>query len=241
MHLVAIDVNHHVVFDYTPNHCREGPVEFLGDYAGYLQADAYAGYDAVFEKGYATEVGCWAHARRKFYDAQETDPVRGHALLALIGRLYEIERQAKAEKRDADGIQALRQECSRPILEQIQQRLETFSIEVLPKSPMGQAIGYARGQWQALNRYVQNGILGIDNNLSERTLRMVVLGRKNWLFAGHDNGGRRAAVIYSLVANCKLCHVDPFVYLQDVLDRVSTHPANRITELLPANWHPTTH
>ena len=233
---VYIDVKNNVVFDYTPTRARDGPVAFLGDYAGYLQADAYAGYDAVFEKGWATEVGCWSHARRKFYDAKETDPARGHEMLVLIGRLYEIERQAKDEKRNATETKALRQEYSRPILDRIRQRMETFSMEVLPKSQMGQAIGYARGQWQALTRYLEDGILEIDNNLSERTLRMVVLGRKNWLFAGHDNGAQRAAIIYSLIASCKLCHIDPFAYLQDVLERVSIHPASRIEELTPPHW-----
>ena len=235
---VYIDRKNHVVFDYTPNRCREGPVEFLGDYCGYLQADAYAGYDAVFEKGLATEVGCWAHARRKFYDAKETDPARAHEMLALIGELYQIERQAKEEKRNPAEIKILRQETSKPILDKIQQRLEIFSVEVLPKSPLGQAVGYARGQWQALNRYLEDGILDIDNNLSERTLRMVVIGRKNWLFAGHDNGAHRAAIIYSLIASCKLCKIDPFAYLRDVLDRVSIHPASQIADLLPANWKP---
>ena len=235
---VYLDGKNNVVFDYTPNRCREGPVAFLGDYCGYLQADAYAGYDAVFEKGLATEVGCWAHARRKFYDAKDTDPARSHEMLVLIGELYKVERQAKEEKRNAVEIQVLRQEYSKPILNEIQQRLETFSIEVLPKSPLGQAVGYARGQWQALNRYLENGILDIDNNLSERTLRMVVIGRKNWLFAGHDNGGHRAAIIYSLIASCKLCKIDPFAYLRDVLDRVSSHPASGIADLLPVNWKP---
>lgn len=233
---VYIDTKNNVVFDYTPNRCREGPVEFLGDYSGYLQADAYAGYDAVFAKGLATEVGCWAHARRKFYDAKDIDPARAHEILVLIGQLYEVERQAKEERRNVAAIRALRQECSRPILEQIRQRLEIFSIEVLPKSPLGQAIGYARGQWEALNRYLEDGILSIDNNLAEQMLRMVVLGRKNWLFAGHNTGGHRAAIIYSLIASCKLCKIDPFAYLRDVLDRVSTHPASQIVDLLPANW-----
>jgi transposase len=103
---------------------------------------------------------------------------------------------------------------------------------------MGQAIGYARGQWQALNRYTRDGILSIDNNLSERVLRRVAIGRKNWLFVGHDNGGRRAATLYSLVASCKLCQIDPFAYLRDILKRINTHPASRIAELIPRNWNP---
>jgi len=132
----------------------------------------------------------------------------------------------------------LRQKESRPILDAIEKRLEQWAGETLPKSPMGQAIGYARGQWQALTRYTEDGLLSIDNNLAERVLRMVAIGRKNWLFVGHDNGGRRAAVIYSLVASCKLCGIDPFAYLRDILTRISTHPASRIEELLPRNWKP---
>ena len=158
---VYIDVDKNVAFDYTPTRAREGPVEFLGDYSGYIQADAYAGYDAVFEKGFATEVGCWAHGRRKFYDAKDTDPARGHEMLALIRQLYQIEAQAKEQQLDAVGVKALRQEYSKPILDKIEQRLAMFSLEVLPKSPMAEAVGYARGQWQALNRYLEDGILDI--------------------------------------------------------------------------------
>jgi transposase len=233
-----IDPANDVVFDYTPGHSREGPVRFLGDYAGYVQADAYQGYDAIFAKGHATEVGCWAHTRRKFFDAQSSDPARSAEMLVRIGDLYAVEHRAKDESLDREQIKALRQKESRPILEEIEKRLEQWASEVLPKSPMGQAIGYARGQWQALTRYTEDGLLSIDNNLAERTLRMVAIGRKNWLFVGHDNGGRRAAVIYSLVASCKLCGIDPFAYLRDILARISTHPANRIEELLPRNWKP---
>jgi transposase len=224
------------VFDYTPTHSRDGPVAFLGDYGGYVQADAYKGYDAFFGMGHATEVGCWAHTRRGFYDAITTDPRCAHEMLALIGRLYDVERQAKENKLDAPGIRELRQEHSKPILEEIRIRLNGWSIELLPKSPIGQAVSYTRAQWEALNRYIDDGDLDIDNNLSERTLRTVAIGRKNWLFAGSDEGAKRAAVIYSLIATCKLCHIDPFAYLRDVLDRVSTHPASRIAELTPSAW-----
>jgi transposase len=203
-----------------------------------VQADAYNGYDALFAQGHAIEVACWAHARRKFFDAQDTDPARAAEMLVLIGDLYEIETRAKQEKLERDQIQALRQKESQPILEGIEKRLVLWGPQVLPKSPIGQALGYAQGQWQALNRYLDDGILDIDNNLAERTLRMVAIGRKNWLFVGHDNGGHRAAIMYSLVASCKLCGIDPFAYLRDVLERISTHPASRIGELLPRNWKP---
>ena len=225
-----------VVFDYTPSHSRDGPMAFLGDYDGYVQADAYKGYDAFFENGDASEVGCWAHTRRKFYDARTTDSQRAHEMLALIGELYDVEREAKQNELDAPAIKELRQQRSKPILDQISPHLENWSIELLPKSPIGQAVGYARGQWKALNRYIDNGDLAIDNNLSERVLRTVAIGRRNWMFAGSDAGAERAAVIYSLVATCKLCHVDPFAYLRDVLDRVSTHPASNIADLMPLRW-----
>jgi len=227
---------HDVVFDYTPTRIRDGPIEFLGDYAGFVQADAYQGYDRLFAQGKCIEVGCWAHTRRKFFDAKETDPARAYQMLALIGQLYDVERKAKEDNLDGAGIKQLRQEQSKPVLMEIKSCLDVWSVQVLPKSPVGKAVTYALGQWTALNRYVDNGILSIDNNLAERVLRMVVIGRKNWLFAGSDNGGKRAAIIYSLTASCKLCGIDPFAYLRDVLGRVSTHPASRISELIPANW-----
>jgi transposase len=232
-----IGTGNDVVFDFTPTRCRDGPIRFLGDYSGYVQADAYNGYDKLFEEKKATEVGCWAHARRKFYDSIDSDPVRGNQMLALIGKLYDVERDAKDQELETEAIKALRQTKSKPILEaQIKPLLDGWSIEVLPKSPMGKAVGYALGQWEALNRYLDDGLLSIDNNLAERVLRHVVIGRKNWLFAGNEAGAERAAVIYSLVSSCKLCGIDPFVYLRDVLDRVSTHPAGKIEQLTPANW-----
>jgi transposase len=153
-----------VVFDYTPTHSRDGPVAFLGDYDGYVHADAYKGYDAFFDKGKATEVACWAHTRRKFFDSLTTDPRRAHIMLAMIGKLYDVERQAKEDGLGAIALRELRQNQSKPILEEISGRLDDWCIEVLPKSPIGQAVGYARGQWIALNQYVDDGELAIDNN-----------------------------------------------------------------------------
>ena len=233
---VYIGKGNNVVFDYTPTHCREGPIAFLDDYDGFVQANAYQGYDKLFAKGKCTEVGCWAHARWKFFEAKESDPVRAYQMLAFIRELYDVEHQAKKEELSAIGIVKLRQGGSKPILEKIHFHLEGWSRQVLPKSPMGKAVTYALGQWIALNRYVDHAILSIDNNLAERILRMVVIGRKNWLFVGSDNGGKRAAIIYSLVASCKLCEIDPFEYLRDVLDRVSVHPARKIAKLTPSGW-----
>jgi len=234
---VYIDDRYDVVFDFTPNRSREGPMAFLGDYAGKVQADAYSGYDEYFRRTKATEIGCHAHARRKFDYALDTDPVRAARLLVLWGRLYEIERVAKQEKYHSAQLLEARQTQARPILTQIKQLLEEYRRQVLPQSPIGKAITYALNQWEALQRYTDDPTLEIDNNLSERTLRMVVLGRKNYLFAGSEAGAKRAAIIYSLVASCKLHQIDPFAYFADVLQRVSTHPAEKIDELLPGEWN----
>jgi len=232
-----IDRAHNVYFDYTTTRSHEGPEQMLKGYKGYIQADAFHGYDNLYGEGKATEVGCWGHARRKFDEAKQTDPLRANQMLALIAQLYVVEDQAQAEHRDAEGVKALRQKFSKPILDdQIKPLLDAWSLEVLPKSPVGKAVTYALNQWEALNRYLENGILCIDNSLSERIIKLVALGRKNWLFSGSDEGARRAAILYSLIASCKLCGIDPFLYLRDVLERVNTHPANRIDELTPPQW-----
>ncbi len=233
---VYIDDNGNVVFDFTPTRSREGPIKFLGNYSGFVQADAYSGYDEFFRKGKATEVGCNSHARRKFEYALDSDPVRAVGMLVLWGRLYEIESIAKKEKYDSTQLRDARQKEAKPILAEIKTVLDEYKNQVLPKSPMGKAITYSLNQWEALNRYVDDPILDIDNNISERALRMVVIGRKNYMFAGSEAGAWRAAIIYSLVASCKLNDIDPFAYFRDVLERVSTHPADKIDELLPSNW-----
>jgi transposase len=227
-----------IVFDYTPGHSREGPLLFLSDYRGYVQADAYRGYDVLFTRGKAVEVACWAHTRRNFWDARQTDALRSARMLVEIQGLYEIEHRAKEQGLLPDQIRDLRRSQAKPILARIEALMKAWVPEVLPKGPIGEAIGYAVGQWEALNRYTEDGILSIDNNLAERVLRMVAIGRKNWLFFGADSGGHRAAIVYSLVASCKLCKKDPFAYLRDVLKRINTHPASQILELTPPNWKP---
>jgi hypothetical protein len=233
---VYIDRDGDVVFDFTPTRSREGPIQFLGTFSGYVQADAFSGYDEFFRRSEAIEVGCHAHARRKFDYALETDPVRAARLLVLWGQLYDIERQAKAEHFSSAQVLEARQKQAKPILAEIKSVLNEYKDQVRPKSRLGKAIRYSLNQWDALNRYVDDPMLEIDNNLSERTLRMVVIGRKNYMFAGSEAGAWRAAVIYSLVASCKLNDIDPFKYFRDVLARVSTHPADRIDELLPSEW-----
>ena len=234
---VYVDDKHNVVFDFTPTRSREGPLKFLGiAYSGYVQADAYSGYDEFFRKSDATEVGCNSHARRKFDYSLDTDPVRAARMLVLWGRLYDIERKAKDENYSSEQLLEARQKEAKPILAEIKTVLNEYKDQVLPKSPIGKAVTYSLNQWEALNRYVDDPMLEIDNNLSERILRMVVIGRKNYMFAGSEAGAWRAAIIYSLVASCKLNKIDPFRYFRDVLRRVSTHPADKIDELLPGEW-----
>jgi transposase len=225
--------NPFIIYDYTPDRSRDGPERFLEGYrSGYLQSDAYAGYDGLHARG-LVEVGCWAHARRKFHEARTSDPERSHAAIAWIGRLYGVEREAKDGGRDDARLMAARTERSRPLLESFGAWLEGEARKVLPKSPVGEAIAYARSNWTALLRYLESPYLPIDNNATENAIRPIAVGRKNWLHLGSDRGGRTAATLLSLVQSCKNLGNEPFAYLRDVLDRVSTHPASRVDDLLP--------
>jgi transposase len=226
------------VYDYTPTRGRDGPMEFMKDYVGYLQADAYAGYEALYDdpKRKVTEVACWAHARRKFYDAKGSDIMRSMVMLAYIRLLYDVEREARDLKLDGKARLALRLAKSVPILDDIKAYMEKEQRQVLPKSPEAQAISYALSNWKALTRYCEDENLEIDNNGAERSLRGIAVGRKNWMFFGSDAGGRTAAVLTSFVMTCKRLKIDPFAYLRDVFDRISAHPANRLEELLPDRW-----
>ena len=223
-----------LVYDYTPSRSRAGPARMLAGYAGYLQADAYAGYDGLFADGTVVEVGCWAHARRYVKDAVATALQPATTLLALIRRLYDVERAAQGL--DAATRRAQRQAQSQPVLAMLQTEVARLGPTCLPKSPLADALGYVRRQWTALTRYVEDGRLAIDNNAAERALRRVAVGRKNYLFAGSDAGGQRAARLYSLIGTCHLLGVEPFAYLRDVLTRLPTHPQRRLLELTPRGW-----
>ena len=225
-----------VVFDFTIDRSGAGPERMLEGYQGYLQADAFSAYDRLYTDGTIVEVGCWMHARRKFFEAKASDPLRAHQALAWIRGLYAVEREAKTKELDDAQRLALRQEQSRPILETIKEWLDKEVGQVLPKSPMAEAIGYALNHWKALERYLEVGFLEIDNGASERGLRPVAVGRNNWLFVGSEAGGKTAAILMSLCATCKRLGIDPLAYLRDVLERISTHPASRIAELLPDQW-----
>jgi transposase len=256
----------YTVFAYTPSRSRDGPMAFLRDWGQdqrvYLQADAFGGYDGIYAGdagGQVTEVACWAHARRKFYDARNSDAAVSTQALAQVRLLYDVEDQAKnqakkaAKQPSADEASAqrfyeslvatrtrLRQELAVPRLAQFRTWLESQQAEhggpVLPKSPMGQAIQYAFNQWEALCVYTTDGRLAIDNNASENALRRVAIGRKNWLFAGSDKGGRTAATLFSLIATCQRHKVEPMAYLRDVLTRIAPTPVSQLDQFLPDRW-----
>jgi transposase len=223
-----------VWFAYTPDRKGEHPKTHLSSFTGTLQADAYAGFDQLYETGRIQEAACWAHVRRKFYDLHlaHKSPVAQEAL-RRIGELYAIE--ADIRGRQPEERCQVRVERSRPLLELLKQWLEETLVKLSRKSETAQAVRYALGRWDALMRYVNDGRLEMDNNAAERALRVVALGRKNYLFAGSDRGGERAATIYSLIGTAKLNGLDPEGYLRAVLSRVADHPINRIEELLPWN------
>jgi hypothetical protein len=233
------DKDHPVIlYDYTATRERAGPEEFLKGYRGHLQADAYAGYDAFFKdpaRG-LTEVGCWAHARRYFHKALESDQVRMGPALLMIAQLYRVEERARALS--PEERLRLRQLQSRPVLDKLHQYLLEIQAEVLPKSPAGRAARYTLKNWNALNRYCADGDLEIDNNATERAIRGIAVGRNNWVFFGSDEGGKTAAVLRSFVASCQRVGVDPFAWFKDVLSRIPDHPVTRLAELLPHNWTP---
>jgi transposase len=226
------------VYDYTPNRSRDGPDAFLKEFGGYLQADAYSGYDQIYTDADRdiTEVACWAHTRRKFHEAQSSDLERSIIMLAFIRLLYDVEREARDRQLDSAARLALRRDKSIPLLSDIEDYLRRQQASVLPKEPIAEAINYALNNWTALTRYCQDGDLEIDNNGAERSLRGIAVGRRNWMFFGSDRGGRTAAVLSSFVASCKRLHIDPFLYLRNVIARISSHPASRIEELLPDHW-----
>jgi transposase len=217
------------VFVFRETRARDGPRDFLGDFRGYLQRDGYSGYDGLGPG--IVHVGCWAHARRHFFEAKPSAEKEVAEALGLVGRLYAVERDA----RDLDAAEraALRRERAAPVLEAFRARLDAWGRDALPRSDFGRAVAYAKAQWPTLVRYLEDGDLEIDNNALEREIRPIALGRKNWLFAGSCEGGHRAAVLYSILASCKAAGVEPFEYLRDVLSRTATATAR---ELTPRAW-----
>jgi transposase len=225
------------VYDFTEDRKRDGPAHFLANYTGYLQADAFSGYDGIFTRSddRIIEVACWAHARRKFFEARSSSPAEASLILQMIQRLYEVEDRARPL--DDAGRRALRQAEAVPILERIRAELDRLSIKLLPKSGLAQAVTYALNQWRALCRYTEDGRLTIDNNVSERRLRDQAIGRKNWMFLGSVEAGPRAAVLCTIIAGAKRHRLEPWAYLHDVILQLSVDASPEIlTSLLPDRW-----
>lgn len=223
------------VYFYSPDRKGEHPSAHLKSFKGTLHADGYAGFNAIFEKGAVAEAACWAHVRRKFFDEYESKqaPIAKEAL-DRIGVLYGIE--AEARGKPPDERRRLRQEKSKPLLGDLHVWLSATKPKLSQKTDLAAAIRYTLARWKALTRFVDDGRIEIDNNAAERSIRPLALGRKNYLFAGSDAGGERAAAIYSLIETAKLNGIDPEAYLRDVIARIADHPINRINELLPWNW-----
>ncbi len=224
-----------VWFAYSPDRKGEHPQAHLGNFTGTLQADGYAGFDAVYKTGRIQEAACWAHVRRKFYDLHvaHKSPVAAEAI-ERIATLYTVEKEIRGHP--ADERREVRNAQARPLLDSLKQWLEETLGKLSRKSDTALAVRYALSRWNALLRYVNDGRIEIDNNAAERSLRTVALGRKNYLFAGSDAGGERAAAIYSLIGTAKLNGLDPEAYLRNVLSRIADYPINRIEELLPWNF-----
>lgn len=238
------------IFDFTLTRGRDGPEKFLDGYLGYIQADAYTGYDSIYAGDKVREVACWAHARRKFDEAKSAHPTSAVVAMAWIKRLYDVEREAKVwvktlpvvlteeERRRRLSIYRyeLRQSKSAGIIDDFDDWLKEQEEEVLPKSPLGKAIAYTRNNWEALKRYMEDGDLSIDNNAAERAMRHVAVGRKNWLFVGSERGGNTYAVLTGLIYSAKLHKLDLFAYMKDIFTRLPDTPISNLEQFLPDVW-----
>jgi transposase len=222
------------VFDFTLSRGRDGPARFLKHYNQVLLADAYGGYNGVVVSNQMTRAGCWAHARRKFVEAEKAAPEIAREAVEWVGQLYAVEKQAK-DVSVAERLQ-LRQQQSAPGLAQLRQRLLTWKEQLLPKHPMAEAVNYTLGQWQELNVFCSDGAVPIDNNVSEREMKRVVLNRKNSLFVGNERGGRTAAILASLTSTCRRHDIDPQLYFTQLLMNLPQTKMSQLSEWLPDQW-----
>jgi transposase len=226
------------VFEFQDSRGRDGPTDFLKEYKGnYLLSDGYAGYNQVVEKKNLVHLMCWAHARRKFFEHKALDPPFAEHMLTLIGKLYEIEREADKKELSFTQRAELRNEKSVPILSAVKELLTNPGHPILPKNKLAEAVAYTLNHWRQLTNFLQDGRLPLDNNLVENTIRPVALGRKNWLFAGSPEGAKRLATFYSLVVTCKLNGINPYEYFVYVLPKLNGYPAKNIADLVPIQWN----
>ena len=228
------DANPYTVFDFTPGRGEEYPAAFLKGYSGFVHADGYTGYNPIHGDG-ARHIGCWAHVRRSSLKRRTNNPAKASEALAYIRTLYAVEKEIVEQKLVSDIAVSLRQTRAGPIIEQFGEWLEAEYRTMLPKSSFGQAVSYARNQWPTLGRYLSDARFAIDNNVAERDVRPLAVGRKNWLFIGGDGGLLSASVLMSLCASARRHGLNPWLYLRDVLSRMATHPSD-VTDLLPDAW-----
>ena len=222
------------IFDFTLNRGRDGPKYFLGDYQQVLLADGYGGYDGVVAGNAITRAGCWSHSRRKFVDAEKVAPEIAREAVDLIGALFRVERQAKDFS--VEQRLALRQAKSAPVLAQLREKLLEWKEQLLPKHPMAEAVNYALNQWDELNVFCSDGAVPIDNNVSEREMKRIILNRKNSLFVGNPRGGRTAAILASLTSTCRRHEVDPQLYLTQLLMNLPQAKMSELSDWLPDQW-----
>lgn len=231
---VGDDANPYDVFHFTQSRSRDGPQQFLKDFHGRLLADGYGGYDGVIVAGDLVRAGCMAHARRKFVEAEKSAPAIAREAVELIGKLYDVERRAKGMNHQERL--ALRQAESRPLLDLLHERLSTWKLQLLPKHPMSDAIGYALRQWKELSVFAADGAVPIDNNVSESEMKRIVLNRKASLFVGNDRGGETAAILASFTSTCRRHEIDPQQYLTQLLTNLLDTPVSQLDQWLPDQW-----
>jgi transposase len=228
-----------VIFEFQPGRGREYAEQLLGDFQGYLQRDGYGVYSSLAKGDDGLiGVGCWAHARRKFVEAMEERPQEAGVIVTELRKLYLIERHARDERLEPEQRMRLRTELSAPILTALKPQLEALLPGSLPQSPLGKAIKSTLSEWKPLTRYLENGRLEIDNNLTENAIRPSAVGKKNWLFIGHPEAGWRSAVIYSVIVSCRRRGIEPWEYLRDVLQRLPGMKQSEVPTLLPRCWKP---
>jgi len=234
---VGDEANPYNVFDFTLDRGRDGPKRFLKEYTEVLLADAYGGYNGVVAGNGITRAGCWSHARRKFVDAEKSSPEIARDAVALLNALFAVERQGK-DVSVAERLE-LRQKQSVPILAELHRKLLIWKEQLLPKHPMAEAVNYTLSQWEALNVFTTDGTVAIDNNVSEREMKRIVLNRKNSLFVGNPRGGRTAAILASLTSSCRRHDVDPQLYFMQLLVNLPSWPASDLDAWLPDRWKQT--
>jgi hypothetical protein len=223
------------IYDFSTSRNREGPINFLGDYDQVLLADGYAGYNGVVTGNALTRADCWLHLKRKFVEAERTAPEIAVAVVEGVRALYAVEHAAKALK-PAERL-ALRQERSAPIVAALQDRLQRWKLELIPKHPMADAVNYALNQWQAMTIFLDDAAVPLDNNLSEREMKRVVLNRKNSLFVGNERGGRTAAILSSFTSTCRRLSIDPQLYLTQLITNMPVIRPEELDLWLPDIWN----